>query len=239
MAKRGERKHQKRIAKPKAIPLTDKKKHIFVTRTSPGPHPRRSAIPLTVLIKDVLKFAKTNREAKIILDKRMVQVDGKVRTEPKFPVGLMDIVSFPIAKKNFRIVVDWKGRLKPIEIEEAQAGKKFLRVVKKHLAPKSRINLTMHDGRNMIGDNHVHPGDTLIAKLPKAELETHIRLEPGAKCLIVEGKHAGSLVKLNEIITRKAGKPAEANVSGESGDFITVAKYLFAVDESFEVSKNE
>jgi small subunit ribosomal protein S4e len=237
MAKRGERKHQKRIAKPKAIPLTDKKASIWVTRAMPGPHPRKNALPLSVLIKDVLGLAKTTKEAKIILNNRLVLVDGKVRCEAKFPVGLMDIVSFPKAEKHFRIVVDWKGRRKPVPIKEVEAGKKFLRIVKKHIAPKSKINITTHDGRNMYSDNHIHIGDTLVTSLPKAKLENHIKLESGAKCLIIEGKHAGMLVKLNEIIARKAGKPAEANVSGESGDFITVAKYLFVVDESFEVSK--
>jgi ribosomal protein S4E len=50
----------------------------------------------------------------------------------------------------------------------------------------------------------------------------------------MEGKHAGSLVKLKEIIERKGGKPNEALVQGKSDEFITVAKYLFVVDEGFK-----
>jgi ribosomal protein S4E len=49
----------------------------------------------------------------------------------------------------------------------------------------------------------------------------------------MEGKHAGSIVKLKEIIERKGGKPSEALVSDKSEEFITVAKYLFVVDEAF------
>ena len=236
MAKKGENKHQKRIAKPKAIPITDKKASTWITRTGPGPHPKQGAVPLVVLLRDVLGLAKTAREARGILSQRLVEVDGRVRTTEQFPVGLMDVVGFPKADKHYRIVVDWKGRLIPVEIKKEEASQKILRVVKKHIAPKARINLTFHDGRNTKGDNHIHPGDSVVVSLPDAKILEHLKLEPGARCLIREGKHAGTIVTLNEIIQRKAGKPSEAKVSSEKGEFITVAKYLFVVDSKFGVA---
>jgi len=237
MAKKGEAKHQKRIAKPKAIPITDKKASTWIARTAPGPHPRKGSVPLSVLLRDVLKVARTAREARRIMVQRLVEIDGKPRTDERFPVGLMDVVGMPKAGRYYRIVVDWKGRLVPVEIKKEDAGRKILRVVRKHIAPGAKINLTFHDGRNIIGDNHVHCGDSVSVSLPKAKIEEHLKLESGSRCLIMEGKHAGTIVTLNEIIQRKSGRPAEAKVSTDKGEFITVAKYLFVDDSRFGVSQ--
>ena len=40
----------------------------------------------------------------------MLRVDGRVRTDPKFPLGLFDVLSIPKIKKNYRIMIDVKGR---------------------------------------------------------------------------------------------------------------------------------
>ena len=37
-------------------------------------------------------------------------VDGRVRKDPKFPLGLMDVFSIPRIKKNYRVLIDVKGR---------------------------------------------------------------------------------------------------------------------------------
>ncbi|MBU0586456.1 30S ribosomal protein S4e, partial [Candidatus Micrarchaeota archaeon] len=46
MAKKGRTYHTKRIAIPKAIPISDKKSSTFMASTDPGPHPKKKAIPL-------------------------------------------------------------------------------------------------------------------------------------------------------------------------------------------------
>lgn len=233
MAKRGGTKHLKRIASAKAIPVTDKKEHTWMTRTAPGPHPSKHSIPLGVLVRDILKIATTLREVRRILASRLLEVDGSVRTDEKFPVGLMDVVSFPKGGKHFRMMVDGKGRLTPHEISKDAATHKILRVVGKHTIPGGKISLAFHDGRNMLADNHVLVGDSVVVSLPKVSLKTHLKRDKGSRCLIVEGKHAGMIVKLKEIIERKGGKPSEALVQDKSEEFVTVAKYLFVVDEAF------
>jgi len=143
------------------------------------------------------------------------------------------VVSFPKGGKHFRILVDNKGRLVPHEITKDQAAVKILRVVRKHTVPGGKLNLTFHDGRNMLADNHIRVGDSVVVSLPKVALKSHLKRDKGSRCLVMEGKHAGSVVKLKEIIERKGGKSSEALVSDKSEEFITVAKYLFVVDEAF------
>jgi len=227
----------KRIATPKAVPVANKKEYTWIKKPIAGPHPRDKCMALGVLLRDVLKIASTTREVRRILAARKVMVDGRVRAREKFPVGLMDIISLPDAKKHYRLVIDWKGRLVPMEIEEKKTDSKILKITGKHTAPGGKTMLNFHDGRNMYGDNHLKVGDSVVLKIPKPELVTHMKLESGARCLIKEGKHAGNIVKLREILKRKGGKRPEVMVEGEDGNFETVLDYLFVVGNEFEVKK--
>ncbi len=235
MAKRGKTNHLKRIAVPPAVPIHDKKANVWMTNSDPGPHSKSGSIPLSVFMRDVLKIVKTAGEAKTVLYEKNVFVDGKCRTNPKFPVGLMDVVSFPSVDKYYRIVVDWKGRLIPREITKTESVKKILKVTGKRTVPGGKIGVKLHDGRTMIADNHLKVGDSVSINLPEGKLENNLKLEKGATCLIREGNHAGVVAVLDEIIERKVGTPNEARLKTSKGDFITVAKYLVVVDKDFKV----
>ncbi|MFH1785044.1 MAG: 30S ribosomal protein S4e [Candidatus Micrarchaeota archaeon] len=234
MAKRGGTKHLKRIASPKAVPVHNRKETTWMIKAIGGPHKKKHAIPLGVLVRDVMKIATTLREVRRVLSNRLVLVDGSVRTDEKFPVGLMDVVSFKKSEKNYRVVVDRKGRLVPIEINKEKAEMKICRVVKKHTITGGKLNFTFHDGKNLIGDNHVSVGDSVLISIPDGKMKTHLKREKGSRCLIMEGTHAGKIVTLKDIVERKGGKPSEAHVLENDEEFITVAKYLFVVDENFK-----
>ena len=234
MAKKGRTRHLKRIAIPKSIPLTTKKRSTWLIMPNPGPHTADLSMPLAVFLRDILQIAKSSREVKSILNNRLVKVDGKIRTEPKFPVGFMDAISLEKSDKYYTLSIDHKGRLAVQEITKQEANKKIVKVIKKHTIKKGKINLTFHDGRNMIADNNVRVGDSVLLSLPEAKLKSLIKLEVGSKCLITEGKHSGTIATLKEIIQRKEGKENEAKLQSKDGEFTTVAKYLFAVDDSFK-----
>jgi hypothetical protein len=56
-------------------------------RPSTGPHKLRESMPLVVLLRERLKYALTRKEVTAIVQQRLIQVDGKVRTDDNFPVG--------------------------------------------------------------------------------------------------------------------------------------------------------
>ena len=103
MTKTGGSKHQKRIAAPRNWVLP-RKKHKFAYRADPGPHSKENCIPLGILLRDVLKIANTARELKIILNKKLVKIDGRIVTNINFPVGLMDVVEIAEINKSYRIL---------------------------------------------------------------------------------------------------------------------------------------
>ena len=46
-----------------------------------------------ILLRNRLKYALTGREVLSITQQRIIKVDNKVRTDPTFPTGFMDVVS--------------------------------------------------------------------------------------------------------------------------------------------------
>jgi ribosomal protein S4E len=50
------------------------------------------------------------KEVETIMKQRLIKIDGKTRTDPKFPTGFMDVVQIEKTGENFRIIYDVKGR---------------------------------------------------------------------------------------------------------------------------------
>jgi small subunit ribosomal protein S4e len=86
-----------------------------------GPHKSRECLPLVILLRNRLNYALTAREVKIILMERKVKVDGKVRVEPRFPCGFMDVVSIPETNEHFRLLYNVKGRFHILRIKDDEA----------------------------------------------------------------------------------------------------------------------
>ena len=152
--------HLKRLVAPKTWVIERKTKK-WAVRPSPGPHPMEKSIPLLLLIRDYLKYADTAREARRIIGNREVIVDGKPQTNPKFPCGLMDVISIPKIEEHYRILLDSKGilRLTPIAAEDAKW--KLCRIDNKTTVKNGKIQLNLHDGRNIIADGNYKTGDVL------------------------------------------------------------------------------
>ncbi len=233
MSKKGAPKHLKRIASQTAVLIHNRKAATWLVKGKPGPHNKKVSLPLMVLIRDVLGFATNAREVKKILTSRTISVDGRIRIDPHYVLGIMDIVKLTNAGKSYRIGIDSKSRLIPVEISDEESKKKIAKVISKHTA-KKKIVLHLHDGKNIISNELIKVGDSVVVMLPQNKIERVIKLEKGARCLITEGKHAGTVAFLEELIEQKGGRRVEARLNASKGEFITVANYLLVVDEQFK-----
>ncbi|MEK6982552.1 MAG: 30S ribosomal protein S4e [Candidatus Micrarchaeota archaeon] len=234
MAKRGGSSHSKRISSPKSIPIQNKKDSKWLLKAFPGPHSGDHGLALTVLLRDVLHVAKTAKEAKMILNSKGVLVDNKVRVKPAFPIGFMDVISFPKIKKYYRIVLDHKGRLATKEISKEESTVKLSKVVNK-LSRNGKIFITTHDGKTFSTDQKLNVGDSVVFDITSSTCKEVLHAKEGAKCLITEGKHVGSIALLKSIIERKEGKRNEAQLTSPEGDFVTIVDYVFIINDSFKV----
>jgi len=124
---RGPKKHLKRLNAPKTWML-DKLGGVYAPRPSTGPHKLRESLPLTIFLRNRLKYALTGSEVTKIVKQRLIKVDGKVRTDPTYPTGFMDVVQIEKTNENFRLIYDVKGRFRSIELLQRKQSTSFARL---------------------------------------------------------------------------------------------------------------
>ncbi|MCP6116778.1 S4 domain-containing protein, partial [Klebsiella pneumoniae] len=142
------KKHLKRLNAPKAWML-DKLGGVYAPRPSTGPHKLRECLPLVIFLRNRLKYALTGNEVLKIVKQRLIKVDGKVRTDPTYPAGFMDVVSIEKTNELFRLIYDVKGRFTIHRITPEEAKYKLCKVKRVATGPKNVPYLVTHDGRTI------------------------------------------------------------------------------------------
>jgi len=195
----------KRLNAPKHWML-DKLGGVWAPRPSQGPHKLRESLPLSLVLRNRLKYALTRREVMIIVMRRQVLVDGKVRTDLNYPAGFMDIVSIPKTDEQFRLLYDTKGRFVLHRVAKEEAGFKLLRVQRVARGSKATIGrnpfhagqagaipyLTTHDGRTVrFADPLVHVNDTIKFDITTGKQIGHLKFDVGQLAMITRGHNIG------------------------------------------------
>ena len=214
MAKKSGAKITKRARVPSFWPVARKKKKFIIT-TLPGPHPKRISYPLGVFIRDILKLVKTQREANSAIKDGKISVDGVIRKDQRYPVGLMDVVNIIPLKKVFRLVPGQKKPLSALLIPDDEKNLKLCKITSKCSAKSGKVQYGMHDGRNILAEDEtgLKPGDVCLVEIPTQKLVRAIRTQKGVKTLVLQGERAGLQGELTEINTGTMIKKSMATVS--------------------------
>jgi small subunit ribosomal protein S4e len=222
-------KHMKRIASPTSWPIF-RKTAVWVTKQTPGPHPIERSLPLLVLVRDLAKYCDTAREARRIIGQRKIMVDGKVATNYKMPVGIMDVISVPENKDHFRLLLDRLGHFRLMRISPEEAKWKLVRVENKTTIKDGKIQLNLHDGRNIVLDKNArNTGDTLKISLPDQKILGVHEFKEGSIAYLTGGAHIGELGTVQGTeITRSSA----SNLVNFKDGFSTVKDYVFIVGET-------
>uniref|UniRef100_A0A0N5AM94 40S ribosomal protein S4 n=1 Tax=Syphacia muris TaxID=451379 RepID=A0A0N5AM94_9BILA len=188
---RGPKKHLKRLAAPKHWML-DKLGGVFAPRPVSGPHKIRESLPLILFLRNRLKYALTYNEARMICKQRLIKVDGKVRTEMRFPAGFMDVITIDKTNEIFRLLYDAKGRYTVHRIGEEEGGIKLCKVVKRSVGPKGVPFIVTHDARTIrYPDPHVKVNDSIVLDIATGKFNDYIKFEQGNLCMVTGGRNMG------------------------------------------------
>jgi len=219
-------KHQKRMSASNVVAIPKKGK-TWMASPSPGPHPAARSITLLTAIRDRLKVVDSAKEARYIIGAREVMVDQRVVRDYKRPLGLMDTVSIPKVKENYRVLLDKKGRLQLMHIEEKEAAWKLCRVEGKSTLKGGLHQLNLHDGRNVLVEKDVYKtGDTVKIELPSQKILAHHPLAKGATAMVIGGSHTGNMAQVDHRIPKTGS--AEDLIELEGG-LRTVRSHVFVV----------
>ena len=230
--------HLKRIAAPKTWPVA-RKISKFITKPNPGKHKLSHSIALAVVFRELLHLAKSTREIKYMLNNQEILVDAKRVKDHRYMMGLMDILSIPKLNKHYRILLNTKGRLQLIEIDDKKAKLKPCKVAAKKLY-KGKIQLSLFDGRTILTDkNDIKVDDTVVIELPSQKIIGHLKLEKSSLVLLTEGKHIGDNGKVEDFKFKGKLTATTVLIKSSSTDqtFETYTKYAFVIGKDKPIIK--
>jgi len=188
---RGPKKHMKRLAAPNHWML-DKMGGVFAPRPRAGPHKLRECVPLIVLLRNRLKYALNGKEARTIMMERNIKVDGRVRTDIKYPAGFMDCLTIDKTNENFRLMYDAKGRFVLVPQTKEEAKVKLLRVTREEFGRKATPKITTHDGRTIrYPDPDCKVYDTIRYNVDTGKTLEVIKFDVGNVAMLNGGQNIG------------------------------------------------
>jgi len=226
MARKGQKKGLKRTKAPKTWRIK-RKVEMWTTNPHCGPH-NKAAIPLVFVLRDMLGYAMSAREARRILSERKISVNGRTRHDIRYPVGIMDVVEIANTGEAFRMLVDKKGSLMlhPIEGEEKKI--RIAKILDKHIMPRNRTQLALHDGSTLSSEQKVSTSDSLL--ISERKIVGHLPFTKGNIGLVVKGDNVGRVGKIVDI--KNYGIYQDIVVLEDHERFETLADYVIVIGDT-------
>lgn len=216
--------HLKRLAAPKSWKI-NRKANTFTAKPKPGAHSQDLALPLGVVLRDLLQYAGTAAEVTKLLHTKEVLVDGIRRKDFHLSVGLFDVITLKNINKHYRVIFDAKGRLDLSEISPVEAHLKLGKIVGKTIVSKGKIQYHLHDGKNILSPQQATVGDTFVLALPSLDVQEILPLKPGMLVFLMRGKHRRDIGVFKGVVGKEATYILDQKEVG------TAREYLFVVGE--------
>jgi len=243
---RGPIKHLKRLNAPKHWML-DKLGGVWAPRPSTGPHKLRECLPLSLILRNRLRYSLTRRETVMIVLRRLVRVDHQIRTDLNYPAGFQDVITLPKTDETFRVLLDTKGRFVLHRITKEEGAYKLLRVNKISTGSKVAAGrnpfhegqagavpiVVAHDGRTVrFVDPHVKANDTIRFDIKTGRPTGYLKFDVGSLAIVTKGANIGR-VGVISAIDRHPGSFDIVHLKDRKGNtFATRIGYVFVIGDN-------
>jgi small subunit ribosomal protein S4e len=228
--------HQKRLSVPKSWPV-ERKTATWTVKADAGPH-GEAGVPLLIVLRDVLGYVDSRKEANYALNQNNVLVNGDAVSDVERPIGMFDILAFAEREEFYRVFPDEGGRLALTPIDADAADSRLGKIVRKSQVTGGDYQLTLHDGANVrVAPDEASDydtGDSLVVDNETKEIVAHFTYEEGALVTAVAGSHAGEIGRIEAITVTPGSGDNVVAVSQDDGDaFETIQDYVVVIDENF------
>lgn len=240
MGKKGGSTCLKRYKAPRFWPI-HVKEATWTPKPRAGPHPSKTCLPLLLVIRDLLGYANTAKEAKAIISEGDIKVDGKTRRDFKYPTGLMDVIELPKLEKAYRVLPVPDRGLRLVEIPKKEAAFKLCRIEAKTTVKDAQLQLNLHDGKsNLVKisdpakpvEDTYKVKDTLKIGLPNQEIQAHLHFDKDAFVIVSAGTNQGKVGKIKNISEGTTTRSSTVSIETSEGEiFQTLTNYAFTVGE--------
>jgi len=171
----------------------------------------KEAIPILIVLRDILKITKDRRETKIALNSRNVLLNNKLVKDEKNSANLFDVITIVPSKEHYRITFNEKGKF--TAEKEKNAEYKIAKIKNKKILKGRKVQLNLSDGRNFLSNIKCNTNDSVLINLKENKIEKCIELKEKANVLVIGGKHSGIKGKINKI--NKENKSVEIDSEGK------------------------
>ncbi|WP_135824249.1 30S ribosomal protein S4e [Halorussus ruber] len=226
-------KHQKRLSVPKSWPV-ERKTDTFTVKADSGPH-GEDGVPLLIILRDVLGYVDSRKEARYALEEGTVLVNGDEGVAEDRPIGMFDILAFTEREEYYRVFPDEGGRLALTEIDAESADSKLGKIEDKTMVSGGKTQLNLHDGQNLLveDESEYGSGDSIVIANEGDDIVAHFPYEEGSLVTAVRGAHAGEVGEITDITVTPGSGSNNVEVETDDGTFETVEEYVVVIDENF------
>lgn len=227
----GNNQHLKRHGMP-TLWSVERKNDKFITKPNPGSHKTKYVVPVVVLLRDILGYAKTAKEVKLIIHEETagVFINGKKVTDIKSPVGIFDVFEIKKTQEKYILVFNDLGKVKLSPVKDDLL---FLKISSKTVLPGKKCQLNFMNGFNLIVDqktfDSIKVNDTVVFDFVKKKVASVFNLKEGSFVYIFDGKFQGSAGKLQSFDTYNGLTRDVAHIEIEGHTHSTAKDYCFAV----------
>ena len=163
-----------------------------------------SGVPVVVAVRDMLRLAKTAREARIMVKQKMIKVNGRIVQDIREPITLFNILE---VGKIYRLIILPTGRFSLVETKD---NFRLSRVQNKTMLKGKKMQLNFHDGSNIITNEKTNVGDTFEID-NTGKVKKIITFAKGRDAFVISGRSVGNSGKISEV------KDGKASVKLENG----------------------
>ncbi len=226
MANKGANRHMKRIAAPKYQKIM-RRLSKYVVKPGAGKHRVEESIALLTVLKEKLNLARNSAEARRILNRGLVEVDGKVIKEEKYPIGFGDIIHLKPTDDYYRVGMGKYNTFTLDKISKEESSKNMYKVVGKYIAKGNKAMLRLHNGNAIKMEKDAKVGDSVI--IENGKIEEVLKFKEGAKCLVINGVHASAQGVIKSITPSSSRREKIVEVEGDGSSFQTTANNIMVV----------
>lgn len=176
-------------------------------------HNQNESIPLVIVLRDILRLVRNKKELKRILNEKQILVNHKNIRETNYPICLFDILT--VGKKHFRASLSENRKMNFQEIQDKGSDTRIYKILGRKILGKGKIQLNLMQGKNILSNEKIEIGDSVLLNLKDNKIIKIFHLEKGKTAFAIKGKHLGKSGKILEIMERGGKKIAKIECKGE------------------------
>lgn len=225
MGSKGNKRHIKGLNAPRYFG-TPRKELKYVVKPNAGRHNLKESLALLLALRKLYPESSDREMVKAIKSGR-VKVNGRSIKDPKFPVGINDLLELEGEGKKYTISINEKGKSELTEgVSETS---QLYKVVGKYKYKGGKIMIRLHDGRIVSGSNDISVNDSV--KFASGKMEKHIKMKEGAECMVLRGEHVGAKGMIKSILqgTKSIGKSVTIEDSATHETFETLMSNIMVI----------